>query len=363
MQKLDLKECKGVILPVLILMAKVSRPVSVTYLVDELDSSDKTIGKALRKLQKKEIVMQVGRLYQYCGDEYQLPLYWGETVEALNPSPASEQPPLFELGSGAENFSRKNSGLGFESAAGVSVIPSVKKSGNFPGLEQRVMDLERRVSVLEGGISSVIGKIPAENGVFSDVNLTTTRSINPENDDKQVVVLEAEKIPESEEIPENDVPAEKFETQEEYLQLMRELQDYYKQRDHFGCPVFKDYALIPDDVMEKVAEMRPDCRVLEYILPRTAYADVLFEWCGLSFQEAKKKLLAEVGIFGKYEGQIMANTDISLVEIDYHYWKWKLYEEKDHPEWKIQMIGHRIANQFDRQSARTSDPLKFGWIE
>ena len=62
MQKFSLKESKGVILPVLILLMKINRPVSVTYLVDELDSSDKTICKALRFLQKKEAVTQVGRL-------------------------------------------------------------------------------------------------------------------------------------------------------------------------------------------------------------------------------------------------------------------------------------------------------------
>ena len=145
--------------------------------------------------------------------------------------------------------------------------------------------------------------------------------------------------------------------------MIHELQDYYCQRDHFGCHIFKEYAVIPEDIIKEIATLHPDCRVLEYILPRAGYGDTLRDWCKLSFKDAKKKLLTEFGIFGKYAAQIIDDPEIGLNVIDYHYWNWKLNESEEHPEYKIQIVAHRIANKFGLLDARMSDPLKFGWIE
>jgi hypothetical protein len=81
----------------------------------------------------------------------------------------------------------------------------------------------------------------------------------------------------------------------------------------------------------------------------------------MSFRDAKRELLKIYGIYGKYQKQIMDDPDISLELMDYHYQKWKS-EVKDHPEFGIQIVGHRIANKYDLESGRTEDPINFCWI-
>lgn len=187
MEKLNLRELKGAPLSIIlaILMAG-NRSVSVSWLVTETGYSDKTVNSGLDLLRSRQIITQTGRCrYQLTGENVQLPLYWGEKVERVNPSPASDQPALFELGDGVENFSLGNfsqgSGTGGQGSVGcgqgsvagcqLPVTGVFPESGIFPGLEMRVSELEKRVGALEKrnfseievsevGISPKTGKIP-----------------------------------------------------------------------------------------------------------------------------------------------------------------------------------------------------------
>lgn len=353
MEKLNLRELKGAPLSIILAIVMAgNRAVSVSYLCTETGYSDKTINSGLDLLRDRRIITQTGRCrYQLTGENVQLPLYWGETVKPVNPSPASDQPALFPMDGQPGNFSGKNSGLG--------IFP---KTGNIPGLEKRVSDLEKRVSDLEkrnfsgfdAGNTPKSGEIPDKTGEFSDLLLKTTTRNNTDIDNDNVVVLadDSGKIPEP----------EKFRDAADYKKMIGELQDYYLQRDHFGCALFPEYQPIDEGLVDEIAALKPDKRVLEYILPRAENVDALLQWCGLSYRDAKQKLLANLGIYGKYAKRIMANNGISLCEIDFHYWKW-CEEKEEHPEYELSIVGHRIAEGFNLMTAKTSDPLKFNWIK
>ena len=348
MEKLNLRELKGAPLSIILAIVMAgNRSVSVSWLVTETGYSDKTVNSGLDLLRSRQIITQTGRCrYQLTGENVQLPLYWGEKVEPANPSPASIQPALFELSGEAENFSGK-----------------IPESGNIPILEKRVSELEKRVSELEKRKNSGVdtgntpenGNFQGESGEIPNLLLTTTRN-NNDTDINQVVLLDRE----SGEIPEDK--SEKFRNPDDCKKMIAELQDYYRQRDHCGFRLFPDYLVIGDETIEKISALLPDARVLEYIIPRAENTDALIEWCELSFRDAKRKLLKDIGIFGKYAARIMADDNIPLCVIDYHYWKW-MEEKNEHPEYKISLVGYRISEGFDNLAARTSDPLKFNWIK
>ena len=377
MKKFTLKESKGIILPVLILMMKVNRPVNVTYLMDEIGSSDKTVNKALRFLEKKDAVMRVGKFWQFCGDEYQLPLYWDERLEAGSGHQAQLELPGLNIQPG--NFTGR--------IAEVGKNPEIKRSSNdlYQNHENRIRALEEEMRVLKSGKipntgkipnnsqtiisgkfsektsvisgrnlpnhsenSSEIGEIPDETEEFSDLLKTTTTT----NTDKSNIEI----LPVLENDPEKN-------PDDEYIRIagrIKDLNDYYCQSE-YGLPKFPNYAPIDDEIMNDIAKLHPDNRVLDFILPRAYSVSELCRWCRMSFNEAKEKLLKIYGIYGKYQKMIMDNPDISLDEMDYHYQKWKA-EVKDHPEYGVQIVGHRIANRFDLESGRTADPLDFCWI-
>lgn len=380
MQKFTLKESKGVVLPVLILLMKVNRPVSVTYLVDEIDSSDKTICKALRFLQKKEAVTQIGRLYQYCGDEYQLPLYWGERIEPADPSPASYQAELPGIGIQAEKFSGK-----------------IPESGKFPVPSKRstndiIQDHEARIRALEAELAALksgeiperieqktstfvqnsiensekfpkTGEIPTKSGEFSDVNFKTTTTINESinNQEKLIVVEEKNpesgKIPDSEKIPENLTDEEI----EDRFEINRNAAlEYWRQKDSYEldykAPEYKK------EEYEEFLDLDGDPEIFEFILPRAASPDVVKKWLGLSRKQAKEKLARLFGFWGEGLGELINRDDIHLQNIDYAYWDWRK-NEKDKPNIKIGIVLMRILNHYDELSAKNSAPLEYKYLE
>lgn len=375
MQKFTLKESKGVVLPVLILLMKVNRPVSVTYLVDEIDSSDKTICKALRFLQKKEAVTQIGRLYQYCGDEYQLPLYWGERIEPADPSPASYQAELPGIGRQAEKFSGKIPESG--------KFPVIKRSTNdiIRDHEARIRALEAELAALKSGeiperieqkTSTFVqksnensenfpetGEIPTFYGEFSDddnnpslLSSTTVIDIKDDHND-------AGKFPNSGKIPEI--------SRDEYISLINDIDRYYGSLD-YGIPAYPEYAAVKpyddeaQEFIDDLVRLQPSKKAVEFFIPRTKNFDNLIEWLSLNHFEAKKKLLEYYGFGGKMMVDILKDKSITLSQIDYHYQYWKLHE-KDLPKWTLGTVGSRILQKYDLLSANTSDPLKINCLD
>lgn len=361
-QKLNLRELKGAPLSIILAIVMAgNRNVSVSWLVTETGYSDKTINSGLDMLRSRQIITQTGRCrYQLTGENVQLPLYWGEKVEPANPSPASDQPALFELGDGAENFSGKISGMGFWGQSHKGTVPGkFPETGISPALEKRVSALEKRVSELEKrsfsgserGISPKNEEFPVIPGEFSDDDFKSSSStsssteINQDDDDTE----RSGKIPEKEEI----------------RNLINQIDNEFGRYEN-GYRKFPDYMATDIDnnpeLLEDLAKIRPNAEVLEFAMTRTASFDSFMEWAKLSQKQAKKKLLDYFGINGRMQCDIVKNDDISLFEIDYHYWNWKL-NEQDKPNVTLGTIGSRILKQFDRLTAKTSDPLKFCYLE
>ena len=386
MQKFSLRESKGAVLPVLILLITEMRPVSVRYMELETDYSKKTIQKALDFLQSKQAVMPVGKLYQFCGDGGQLPLYWGEITEPNNPSPALDQPGLPGLEDENENFSRQF--CGFE------ILPPItEKFHNEEKISQngKISQLEARISALETEMAAMkmeknaenfpkMEKISknctnleknaekiSENGNFSDLKLSLTRtSINTDKDNLLLVNTETEKISESEEISEN--PAKTIGQQHDddyYINMLHQIDDFYRQNQALWKEGFENYSPLPDDCSEwekVVAKTHPDIRLLEFILTRTVDLRTFENWCSLSYKDAKNNLLCRIGIYGKHFNPIINDDDITLEMIDYHYQKFKI-EQPTHPKITLGAVGYRIEHKFDNEESRESLPLVYGWIE
>ena len=126
-----LPDLKGSPLSIVLFLAlQGDRTVSMNELTEGTGFSDKPIKAGLKLLMDQQIVTRprVNR-YQLTGKNLQLPLYWGETVEAL---PGSGETPNY--------------------------------SGEFPELMQRVRDLEARVWQLENRRISESGDIPENFG-------------------------------------------------------------------------------------------------------------------------------------------------------------------------------------------------------
>ena len=126
-----LPDLKGPALSIVLFLAlRGDRTVSMNELTEGTGFSDKPIKAGLKLLMDRQIVTRprVNR-YQLTGKNLQLPLYWGETVEAL---PGSGETPNY--------------------------------SGDFPELMERVRDLEARVWQLENRRISESGDIPGNIG-------------------------------------------------------------------------------------------------------------------------------------------------------------------------------------------------------
>lgn len=345
MQKLNLRELKGA--PLSIILAIVmsgNRNVSVSYLVTETGYSDKTINSGLDMLRSRQIVTQTGRCrYQLTGENIQLPLYWGETTEPADPSPASDQPALFELGTGAEKFSGK-----------------ISKTGKIPELEYRIARLEKRVSDIENRknseekpekirnlieIPAETGEIPDDNNLLLSLSPSTETNINQDHNNNA-----SGKIPENGKIP----------TFEESLKMIEDVNGYYCETN-YGDRIFPDYLSLEHDDMKTIAELHPDPDVISFAIPRSSTIEALKRWAGFNYQQAKEELLRFIGITGKMAAAIMADNKVTLEEIDFHYWDWQKHKE-ERPTWTIGTVGSRIIRGFDRLAAKTSDPLNFGYL-
>lgn len=225
MEKLNLRELKGAPLSIILAIVMAgNRSVSVSWLVTETGYSDKTVNSGLDLLRSRQIITQTGRCrYQLTGENVQLPLYWGEKVEPVNPSPASDQPALFDFGGGGENFSGENFSSGQWSVASGQKSGNFPESGKIPELEKRVSELEKRVTMLEkrnfsgiqgsesgnspeisgqwsvvsvqeSGNSPESGEIPGESGDFPDlINLNKENNTDPDMDVSCLILSETEK--------------------------------------------------------------------------------------------------------------------------------------------------------------------------
>jgi len=350
MNKLNLRELKGAPLSIILAIVMAgNRNVSVSYLVTETGYSDKTINSGLDLLRNRQIVTQTGRCrYQLTGENVQLPLYWGETMEPVNPSPASEQPALFELGSGAENFSGKNN-----------------NTGKIPELEYRISMLEKRVTNIENRKNSgpepeklrEVVEIPAKTGEISD-----DRSLNQSllcNSSTNININDDEtgKSPETGKIPVS---------RDEYIELLNDLDRTYGKYEN-GFRKYPEYAAVDaigegSSFVDELVKLQPSLQAVEFFVPRVSNFEQLISWLSLSRNEAKKKLLDFYGISGRMMTEIMNNKNISLAEIDYHYQYWKLHEQ-DLPKWTLGTVGSRIIRGYDRRSAITSEPLQINCLD
>ena len=368
-QKLNLRELKGAPLSIILAIVMTgNRTVSVSWLVMETGWSEKTIKKGLNLLMDSQIMTLTGyNRYQLTGENVQLPLYWGETIEPANPSPASDQPALFELGDGAENFSGKNSGLGF------------RHPGKSPDLEKRVTALEKRVSELEkrnisglesgnfpetsasqmviDGKSPETGEIPAESGNFTDDRFINQSLLSNIPEDIKINNDECGNSPESGKNPVS---------KDEYIEVLNELDRVYGRYED-GFRKYPEYGQVDaigegSDFVDDLVRLQPSLQAVEFFVPRVSHFDRLIEWLSLSRNEAKKKLLDYYGISGRMMAEIMNDKRISLQEIDYHYQYWKLHE-KDLPKWTLGTVGSRIIRGYDKRSAVTSEPLKINCLD
>ena len=389
MEKLNLWELKGAPLSIILaIIMSGNRSVSVSWLVTETGYSDKTVNSGLDLLRSRQIITQTGRCrYQLTGENVQLPLYWGEKVEPANPSPASDQPALFDLPGGGENFSGRNFDLEISGQSHKGTVPGksgkIPETGKIPELEMRVSALEKRVSELENrrnsgnscqrsvisgqktgnfpeisgqwsvangqesGNSPKTGEIPGESGEFPYDDLISSSSINPDkeinNDDD-----ESGNFPEIGEIP------------EDYRDRFIETYDYF-QRAKNNYDV--DSALkLTDDEMGKLIALHADMKLVDFVMTAASNFDVAYKWLQYDYATAKRELCAQFGIYKTIQQKIAEDKSISLSEIEYHYWNWRL-KESDNPKITLGSIITRIVNHFDVMKARESWPLACGYLE
>ena len=126
-----LPELKGAPLSIIVyLMLEGNRTATMTDMVAATGFSDKPIKAGLKVLMDQQIITcpRFNR-YQLAGKNMQLPLYWGETIEAL---PESGETP--------------------------------KNSGEIPELLSRIEELEQRVYDLENRRNSEFGETPGNFG-------------------------------------------------------------------------------------------------------------------------------------------------------------------------------------------------------
>ena len=138
-----LPDLKGSPLSIVLFLAlQGDRTVTMNELTEGTGFSDKPIKAGLKLLMDRQIVTRprVNR-YQLTGKNLQLPLYWGETIEAL---PGSGETPNY--------------------------------SGDFPKLMQRVRDLEARVWQLENRNFSEFGEIPGKSGETPKIEVLPYRT-------------------------------------------------------------------------------------------------------------------------------------------------------------------------------------------
>ena len=334
-QKLNLRELNGA--PISIILAifmNENRNCSVSWLCAETGYSDKTIANGLEVLRSRQIVTETRRnRYQLVGKNVQLPLYWGETTEPADPSPASYQAELPGMTGQVEKFSRKNSG-------------SEKfLSGKIPEMERRISALEAEVAALKSGISPKIREIPDETGENPDVNLLTTTKRNTDIEINNVVVVDSGEIPESGKNPERQE------------QQTENIQDYLRLMQRNGCASLYDQA-----DFEEILAADPDPEVLEFVLPRATTKEAAKKWIGYNRSVLKNRIGIIFGFWGKALEEMTKREDIHAVCMDYHYWYW--YDnEQARPELKIGVVASRILNHQDEFKAQNSDRLPYMYLE
>ena len=360
MNKLNLRELKGAPLSIILAIVMAgNRNVSVSYLVTETGYSDKTVNSGLDLLRTRQIITQTGRCrYQLTGENVQLPLYWGETTEPADPSPASDQPTLFELGSGAEKFSGKKSGSG-----------KFPETGKIPELEYRVAMLEKRVSAIENRKNS--GKdaenfrnpveIPAKNGEIPDDDIKSSSLINTdinnlENDDEKTA--ESGIFPDPESDDRDDGGLNEYERQ-----CCDIIQSYRVARRDVNNRHFEDGIQWTNEQAWDLIDMHADPKLLEFVLPRAATFEAAKKWLGYkTLRLAKYQLCKKFGIYKKLQRDFADRADIDLYAIDFHYWNWRL-NEAENPKITLGTVISRIDKHFDEDRMKSIDWLKDKYLD
>lgn len=343
MEKLNLRELKGAPLSIILaLMMAGNRTASVTYLCTATGYSDKTINSGLELLRERRIITQTGRCrYQLTGNNVQLPLYWGETMEPANPSPASEQPALFELPGEPENFSGKNSGFGIS-----------PKSGKIPELEKRVELLEKRVSALENRKNSGndpekfrnLVEIPAETGEFPDDEINSSSSINPDIDIKQ----------------DDDQKTVSGISPEEYREKWLESYEYF-QRAQRNRKI-DNCLFLSEEQKDQLIQIGADLELVDFVMTAAPTFEVAEKWLKYGLRAAKYQLCKLFGIYGKFQRNFADREDVSIFDIDYHYWNWRLHESEN-PKITLGTVISRIDRNFNGLAAKESWPQVCGYLE
>ncbi|MBQ6507946.1 MAG: hypothetical protein IJI07_00590 [Flexilinea sp.] len=301
-------------------------------------------------------------------------MYWGEQIEAADPSPALSQPALFEFGGQAENFSGKNSGLEMWGQSYKRTVPGesagkIPESGKIPDLEMRVMKLEKRVSELESRKNSVIDaenfrkteEIPAENGEIPNVNSLNNNNKNTFNHQDNLIVV-AEKIPESGEIPEKLNEEEIDARWDENCDII----DAYRRNARLDVVCvdgkYISYTNYSDDEYHSFLELNPSPELVEFILPRAKDYETAKKWLGYSLKQAKEQLCQQLGFWGPGRSEIVRRDDIHLANIDYLYWNWYL-NGKGNGKLTLGGILSQILNHCDEMAASKSGPLNIKYLK
>ena len=348
MNKLNLRELKGAPLSIILAIVMAgNRNVSVSYLVTTTGYSDKTINSGLDLLRDRQIVTQTGRCrYQLTGENVQLPLYWGETVEPADPSPACDQPALFELGDGVGNFSGKISRSG-----------KFPESGKIPELEYRLARLEKRVSDIETGKNSGFlpekvrktVEIPAETGDFPDDDIKSSsikqsNLILPPTDDENGESGNSPELSEEE-------------LDERWDQNVDIAQDYLNECRINGIPT------LSKDEIRGLLEMNPAQDVFEFVLPRAKNFEAAKKWLGYgNMRTVKYQLCKYFGIYRKLQREFSGREDITADAIDWHYWNWQR-NEADNKSITLGTVVSRISQHFNEAKTASGEVLEYQYLE
>lgn len=317
-QKLNVRALKGAPLSIIItLMLQGGKTVSHGFLCQETGYSDRTVTQGLEYLVSNQIVSRCGHSgFALTGENYQLPLYFDEKIEPLNPSPASIAEPVLIPEAAPEKFS------------GEKINPEIVK---ITTLEKEVENLKSEILRL----SEAVKALQIVNSTKTEPEIVNSAPLINESINTDTKIIQDSLIDSG-----ND---------------LSDIVNWYKAHNRDGL----EYT---DDQFKKLTALYPDSEVLEFILPRASSFEVAFKWAQYDLKHAKYHLLKYFGIAMPALQRITENKEISLWQIDYHYWHWYLVDQDRNRNLTLGWAVKKIENGYDRQTAENAPVAKYRYI-
>ena len=304
--KINVRALKGAPLSIVIVLMLQRRSVSHALLCQETGYSDKTVTQGLEYLISNQIVTRTGHTgFQLTGENYQLPLYWSETIEPVDPSPALDPAALPLPDRPAEKFLPEN---------------SESENVKITTLEKKIEDLTARIEVLEAE--------KRKNYESEQPEIVNSSLINNQSNNT----------------------------------------DTYTDKDSLIDSVISDYenhgrgCLFTRDQLQELARLANDPDVLEFVLPRASDFESAKKWVKDDMRHLKYHLLKRFGIVMPALQRITDNKDISPWQIDYQYWHWYLEDQVKNPNYGLGWAVKKIEMGYDVNTAETSGPLQYQYL-